>query len=245
MSESANSKPPVLALLAGGLATRLRPITETIPKSMVPVAGEPFIAHQLRMLAGKGIREIVILCGFLGEQIMDFVGDGAQFGCSVRYVSDGDVRRGTGGALAHALPLLDHTFMVVYGDSFCATDYLAIYSAFQQSGKAGLMTVFHNENLWDKSNVIYENGRIVRYDKTQQAPEMHYIDYGINVFSRDAFAPFAGKETFDLAELQMDLVSRDSLAGFEVAERFYEVGSHTGLAETDALLGAIGSGSDG
>jgi NDP-sugar pyrophosphorylase family protein len=247
MSESANNSvavttgPPVMAILAGGLATRLHPMTETIPKSMVLVAGEPFLAHQLRMLAARGLREIVILCGFLGEQIVEFAGDGSRFGCNVRYAFDGDVRRGTGGALAHALPLLGETFMVIYGDSFCSTDYLAIYAAFRASGAVGLMTVFHNHDLWDASNVIYQDGRIVRYDKERKTPKMHYIDYGINVFSSAAFLPFTGRPSFDLAELQMDLVARDALAGFEVAERFYEVGSHAGLAETDAFLGAMRS----
>ena len=241
MSESANSKSPVLAILAGGLATRLRPITETIPKSMVPVAGEPFLAHQLRMLVSRGLEDIIVLCGFLGEQIVDFVGAGSQFGCRVRYVFDGEVRRGTGGAIAIALPLLGDDFMVVYGDSFCSTEYLAIYSAFVHSGKLGLMTVFHNQNLWDTSNVIYADGKIVRYDKMHRTPDMHYIDYGINVFSKEAFAPFRDMEAFDLAALQMDLVARGTLAGYEVAERFYEVGSHSGLAETNELMGAIRS----
>lgn len=228
-----------MAILAGGLATRLRPITETLPKSMVPVAGEPFIAHQLRMLASRGLHDIVVLCGFLGEQIVDYVGDGAPFGCAVRYAFDGEVRRGTGGAIAQALPLLGDRFMVVYGDSFCSTDYLAIYSAFAASGKPGLMTVFHNKDLWDKSNVLYEKGRIVRYDKVQQTPDMHYIDYGINVFAREAFEPFRAQAAFDLADLQTDLVRRGALAGFEVAERFYEVGSHAGLSETNAFLQAV------
>jgi len=242
MNGSANSKQaPVIAILAGGLATRLRPLTVSIPKSMIQVAGEPFIAHQLRMLVRNGIREVVILCGFLGEQIVEFVGDGRAFGCNVRYCFDGETRLGTGGAIRNALPLLGDTFLTIYGDSYCATDYQAIYDAFLASGKLGLMTVFRNENLWDKSNVEFSDGQILRYDKEIQSPEMHYIDYGINAFSADAFAAIGKESAFDLATLQMELLRQQSLAGFQVFERFYEVGSHQGLAETDVYLSAAAS----
>jgi NDP-sugar pyrophosphorylase family protein len=237
MSEPASNKPaPVMAILAGGLATRLRPLTETIPKSMIEVAGEPFIAHQLRMLAIKGITDVVILCGVMGEQIVDFVQDGNAFGCSVRYCFDGEIRRGTGGAIRNALPMLGEKFMVVYGDSYCDTDYLRIFESFLASGKLGLMTVFQNENNWDKSNVIFRDNQIVRYDKEHQTAEMNYIDYGINVFSAKAFDAIPQEPAFDLATLQMELIRRNSLAGFQVFERFYEVGSHAGLAETDSFL---------
>jgi NDP-sugar pyrophosphorylase family protein len=237
MTEPENNEDrPVIAILAGGLATRLRPITETIPKSMVLVAGEPFISYQLRMLARQGFRDIVILCGFLGDQILDYVGNGAAFGCNVRYAFDGETRRGTGGAILNALPMLGEKFLVIYGDSYCSTDYRAIYSAFAASGKCGLMTVFHNRDLWDRSNVVYENGRIVLYDKDTQRPEMHFIDYGINVFSKDAFTDVHQRAAFDLAEIQTKLVECNQLAGFEVKERFYEVGSHAGLNETDEFL---------
>jgi len=242
MSESPSSKEsPVIAILAGGLATRLRPLTETIPKSMIQVAGEPFIAHQLRMLVHKGIHDVVVLCGVMGEQIVDFVEDGSAFGCNVRYSFDGEIRRGTGGAIRNALPLLGEKFMVVYGDSYCSTDYVRIYGAFLVSGKMGLMTVFQNEDHWDKSNVEFRDNKIVRYDKEHQTSKMRFIDYGINVFSAKAFETINSKEAmFDLSVLQMELVRRNSLAGYQVFERFYEVGSHAGLAETDLLLRNIG-----
>lgn len=229
---------PVMAILAGGLATRLHPLTETIPKSMIQVAGEPFIAHQLRMLESKGISEVVVLCGFLGEQIVEFVKDGSAFGCNVRYCFDGERSRGTGGALRNALPLLGQQFMVMYGDSYCSTDYLAIDEAFLASGRLGLMTVFRNMNSWDRSNVEFCNGRILRYDKQHPSPEMQYIDYGINVFSAQAFEVIApeSEAVFDLATLQTELLRRNSLAGHQVFERFYEIGSHAGLAETDTYL---------
>lgn len=230
-----------MAILAGGLATRLRPLTVSIPKSMIQVAGEPFIAHQLRMLVRNGIREVVILCGFLGEQIVEFAGDGQSFGCDIRYSFDGNTRLGTGGAIRNALPLLGNQFLTVYGDSYCATDYLAIYGTFLASEKLGLMTVFRNHNLWDKSNVEFSDGKILRYDKELSTPEMHYIDYGINAFSANAFAGTEAGSMFDLATLQTELLRRQSLAGYQVFERFYEIGSHQGLAETDLYLSSEGS----
>jgi NDP-sugar pyrophosphorylase family protein len=237
MSESVDNKEaPVIAILAGGLATRLRPLTQTVPKSMIQVAGEPFIAHQLRMLVHRGFREVFVLCGFMGQQIVDFVQDGKQFGCKVHYSFDGEIKLGTGGALRNALPCLGERFMVIYGDSYCRTDYMAIFSAFIASGKLGLMTIFQNNNLLDKSNVEFSDGRIVHYDKEHQTPEMLFIDYGINVFSAKAFATIEPGAAFDLSTLQVDLVRLNSLAGYEVYERFYEVGSHAGLAETNIFL---------
>jgi len=236
MNESFDKKLPSMAILAGGLATRLRPLTETVPKSMLLVAGEPFVAHQMRMLAREGFRDIVLLCGFLGEQIESFVGDGSLFGCHVRYSYDGETLRGTGGALRRALHLLNHDFMVIYGDSYCPTNYRRIYEAFSRSKQKGAMTVFHNENQWDRSNVEFRDGRILCYDKERCTPGMTYIDYGIGAFRSSVFANWEGNCAFDLSAVQMKLLAEDQLAGVEVHERFYEIGSTEGLEETSRLL---------
>jgi NDP-sugar pyrophosphorylase family protein len=230
---------PPMAVLAGGLATRLRSITATLPKSMLPVAHEPFVAHQLRLLARQGITDVVLCCGHLGEQIVAFVGDGSAFGCNVRYSFDGDRLKGTGGALKQGLPLLGETFMVMYGDSYLPTNFRAVYQSFLQSGKQGLMTLYQNNNLWDKSNVIFREGRILQYDKRNQTPEMHHIDYGLGVMRAQVLVDWNFDEPFDLSSVYEALVSRGELAGYEVAERFYEIGSHAGLNDTSALLEAI------
>lgn len=235
------NKMPPIAILAGGLATRLRPITTTIPKSMVPVGGEPFVAHQLRSLAKQGITEVVMLCGYLGDQIQDFVGDGSTFGCHVQYSFDGDKLLGTGGALRRALPLLGDAFMVVYGDSFLSEPFGPVWQAFVGSRKPALMTVFHNENQWDKSNIEFRDGVIIRYDKTVQTPDMHYIDYGMGCIRTAALAQWPENEVFDLALFYRSLVEKRELAGYEVKERFYEIGSHAGLEETDVLLKRLAS----
>jgi NDP-sugar pyrophosphorylase family protein len=227
---------PTLALLAGGLATRLRPITETIPKSMVEVAGEPFIAHQLRLLAREGVSDVVICTGYLGEQIEAYVGDGSGFACHVRYSTDGDKPLGTGGALRRALPLLGERFLVMYGDSYLNTRFRSVYEVFCSRALAALMTVFRNEDRWDSSNVEFADGIVRRYDKLNRTPAMHYIDYGLGVLDAGVVRACPEGTAFDLAELYGGLAGRGMLAGYEIRERFYEIGSPAGLAETDAFI---------
>jgi NDP-sugar pyrophosphorylase family protein len=231
-----------VAVLAGGLATRLRPITETIPKSLVSVAGRPFIEHQLEQLSREGVRRVVLCLGHLGEMVRDLVGDGARFGLRVDYAFDGPKLLGTGGALRRALPLLEDPFFVLYGDSYLPIPFGPVAEAFLRSGKQGLMTVFRNEGSYDASNVVFADGRIRTYDKTVKLPEMRHIDYGLELLRPVAFEAFADRESFDLADLLKDLLARDQLAGYEVATRFYEIGSHAGLRELDALLGQPAGG---
>ncbi|MFZ0662717.1 MAG: sugar phosphate nucleotidyltransferase [Acidobacteriaceae bacterium] len=227
---------PPLALLAGGLASRLGALTERVPKSLLTVAGEPFVAHQLRLLAGQGIRDVVICCGHLGGMIAEFVGDGARFGCRVRYSFDGPPLLGTGGAIVKALSLLGPRFWVMYGDSYLTAEFAPALGAFEASGKTALMAVFRNDDRWDASNVEFADGKILRYAKGACFPEMRHIDYGLGIYSAAAFAGLPQGEAFDLAEVQRDLIARGAMAGFEGAERFYEIGSAAGLAETDEFL---------
>lgn len=227
---------PVATILAGGIATRLRPITQKIPKAMVEVAGQPFILHQLALLRHKGITRFVICAGYLGEQIVEVVGNGQAFGVQVDYSFDGPTLLGTGGALKKATPLLDDDFLVLYGDSYLDCDYQAAYEAFKMSGQSGLMTVFRNESRWDTSNVIFADGKIVAYDKVNLTPEMKYLDYGLGVLRREALGQIPDHQPYDLAQLYQALLKQNNLAGFEVMQRFYEIGSPEGLAETENYL---------
>lgn len=225
-----------VAILAGGLATRLRPITETIPKALVPVAGKPFICHQLEYLYAQGIRCVVLCIGYLGEMIESVVGDGAQFGLDISYSPDGATLLGTGGALKQAMPLLGKKFFVLYGDSFLPVDFEKIQIAFNNSKNLGLLTVLKNENRWDKSNVLFRKGQLVEYNKHQPLPEMNFIDYGLGVLSCEAIENYPAGRFFDLAEVYRKLSLQGQLAGYEVHERFYEIGSHNGLKETEAYF---------
>jgi len=226
-----------VAILAGGLATRLRPITEKIPKSLVPVAGKPFLAHQLEMLHARGIRHAVLCIGYLGEMIQRDFGSEA-FGIRLDFSFDGEKLLGTGGAIKRALPKLGEEFFVLYGDSYLPIQYAPVAEAFQRSGKLGLMTVYRNEGKYDTSNVVFADGEIKIYDKKNQLPAMRHIDYGLSLFKAPVFDTYPADEKFDLAEVMGKLVRERQLAGYEVPERFYEMGSPAGLAELEQLLAA-------
>ncbi len=225
-----------VAILAGGLATRLRPITETIPKTLVTVAGEPFLAHQLRLLHSHGFRRAVLCVGHLGEMIEQQFGDGQAHGIDLRYSFDGPKLLGTGGALKRALPLLGEKFVILYGDSYLPMDYAAAVAAFEASGQPGLMTIFHNQGRWDTSNVVFADGTIRTYDKKERQPAMQHIDYGLGILRAATLTAYPDDQSFDLADVYRDLSRTGHLAGFEVRHRFYEIGSHEGLAELDQLL---------
>lgn len=225
-----------VAILAGGLATRLQPITEKIPKLLVKVAGEPFFNHQLRLLRSRGVTDVVVCAGHFAEQIIDRYGNGDTWGIRIQYSLDGPKLVGTGGALIRALPALGSVFFVLYGDSYLPVDYRAVADRFHRSGLPGLMTVYENHGKYDASNVWYEDDAIKVYDKRQRIPQMRYIDYGLGMFHASAFDGFSREEPLDLADLQKTLASRGELAGFEMKERFYEIGSFAGLNELDALL---------
>lgn len=221
-----------VAILAGGLATRLRPITSHIPKAMVDVAGRPFIAWQLDYLQQQGVTHVTLCAGYLGEQIEAFVGDGTSYGLHVDYSFDGPKLLGTGGALKQALSRLGDAFFVFYGDSYLPINFQQVAKDFQRQAKPALMTVLKNNNQWDTSNVLFSNGSLLEYNKHHPRAEMAYVDYGLGVMSASVLAQYPDKELFDLADVYHQLSIAGNLAGYEVFERFYEIGSHEGLRET-------------
>jgi NDP-sugar pyrophosphorylase family protein len=223
-----------VAILAGGLATRLKPITETIPKALVDVAGKPFVAHQLALLREAGVTRVVLCVAHLADQIEAVLGDGRAFGLQIAYAHDPLL--GTGGALRNALPLLGDTFLTLYGDSYLRCDYAAIARAFVASGKQALMTVYKNDGRYDASNVRFADSRIVTYDKTPGVPGLTHIDWGLGGFAASAFAGYPADGKLDLATVYRDVLARGELLGYEVTERFYEIGSPAGLDDTRRLL---------
>jgi NDP-sugar pyrophosphorylase family protein len=230
-----------VALLAGGMATRLRPITETIPKAMVEVAGRPFIDHQLELLRRNGIRRVVMCLGYRGQQLERHVGDGSAWGIRVSYSYDGETLMGTGGAVRRALHLLgDDVFWVMYGDSYMDIDYAAVLDHFGRSGADALMTVFRNANRWDTSNVVFRDSKLLRYDKKTRTPDMDYIDYGVALLRRPAAERIPTDRPFDLAELYTALVAEGKMVGHEVTKRFYEIGTPAALEEAARYLASRG-----
>jgi NDP-sugar pyrophosphorylase family protein len=225
-----------VVILAGGLATRLRPLTERIPKALVEVAGCPFLEHQINLLKRNAITEVILCVGYLGEMIEQRYDDGKTLGVRLRYSYDGPKLLGTGGAIKKALPLLADAFFVLYGDSYLPVDYQSVAAAFREADKPALMTVFANADAWDTSNVRFEDGRIRLYSKREKLKEMRYIDYGLMVCTRHVFDGTPYDVPFDLADTLEELSRRGQLAGFEVSQRFYEIGLPAGLAELDRLL---------
>lgn len=227
-----------VAILAGGLAKRLRPLTEGLPKALVEVAGRPFAVHQVELLRRQRIDDVVWLVGYRADQIQAALGDGSRWGMRFSYVHDGPVPLGTGGAIRQALPRLGEAFFVMYGDSYLECDVAAVERSFVESGRLGLMTVYRNGGLFDASNVEFAGGRILRYSKETRTPDMQHIDWGLGILRADAFSPYPAGRPLDLARVYQDLLAANELAGYEVSNRFYEVGSPQGLAATDAHLRA-------
>jgi NDP-sugar pyrophosphorylase family protein len=223
-------------ILAGGLGTRMRPLTEACPKTLLPVRGRPFAYHQLHWLAAQGVTEVVYSIGHQGELIRRYWDQERWPVSGIRYVDEGRELRGTAGALrlAREQGVLDERFFVIYGDSFLPVQLGPIWRAFQDCAQPALMTVLRNEGRWDRSNVIYEPGRVVLYDKAA-APGMQYIDYGLSCFRRDVFDD---PGPADLAALFHELSVQRKLAGVQVHERFYEIGSPAGLRDFEQYLDA-------
>lgn len=226
---------PTVFILAGGLGTRLGSLAAKTPKAMVVVAGEPFIAHQLRLLKSRGFNRVVLCTGHLGEEIENYVQSGAAFGLTVDYSHDGGIRLGTGGSIKAALKSFPElaTLALTYGDSYLDIDFDPARNAFADSGKQGLMTVFHNCNRFGASNVRFEQGQVLHYEKG--GSNLEYIDYGFSFLRRESFDLVDG-EMFDLSILWQNLITSSQLAGYQVAERFFEIGTAEGLAETEALI---------
>jgi NDP-sugar pyrophosphorylase family protein len=218
------------------------PETRTIPKTLLPIRGTPFATWQLSWLARSGIDSVVYCVGYLGQPIRDHVGDGASWGLSVRYVDEGDHLRGTAGALrlAYDEGALEQDFLVLYGDSWLQVDPARVLRAARKRGEPALMTVFRNDGRWDDSNVVLEGARVARYEKGLPAPpaQMRWIDYGLLAFRREVIGERvpATCGPADLAPVCRELASDGLLAGFEVGERFYEIGSVAGRDELEALF---------
>jgi NDP-sugar pyrophosphorylase family protein len=225
-----------VVILAGGLATRLRPITEKIPKALLEVGQRAFLEHQIELLKRNSINEVILCVGHLGEMIEQRYGNGNSLGVRMKYSYDGPKLLGTGGAIKKALSILPKAFFVLYGDSYLPVDYQAVAAAFEERRKPALMTVFANADAWDKSNVWFQDGCIQLYSKREKLPQMRYIDYGLMICTREIFEDFSDNVSFDLADTLENLSRTGELAGYEVNQRFYEIGSPSGLVELDRFL---------
>lgn len=225
-------------ILAGGLGTRIKDVAGDLPKSLIPVAGRPFIEHQFDLLRRQGLTDVVLAVGYRGNEIEDHVGDGSRLGMRVVYSREPEDRlMGTGGALVNALPLLQEEFLVLYGDSYLPVDYAAVVDAFRACECPAMMTVFRNEGRWDRSNTRIDQGRVIYYSKQAMPGEADYIDYGLSAWRRSVMESYRDAERpLDLARMQADLVARGEMAAHVVTERFYEIGKPDGWKELNEKL---------
>lgn len=230
---------PPVCILAGGLGTRLGDRVRSVPKPLIEVAGQPFLLHQLRLLADHGAERVVLCVGYLGALIEERVGLG-RYGLRIDYSHDAAGLDGTLGAIRRALPLLGEPFLVLYGDTYLRLDYRAAAAAWQASTLPAMMTVLRNDDRWEASNAVYAEGRVLVYDKHAPVPEMRWIDYGLGGLAPESVALVDPAEC-DLAGLYGTLAAQGRLFGYEVAERFYEIGTPSGLAATDAFLRGDGA----
>jgi len=220
-----------VAILAGGLATRLEPVLKDTPKSLIEICGKPFIDWQLKLLAQSGIDRVVLCTSYKSELIEKYVGDGTKYGIQINYSKDGQTQLGTGGAIKKATQQLEDSFMVLYGDSYLPIDYKSVQGAFKKLNNAALMTIYKNDNELDASNVFFEFGKVKKYSKGAKSDEFNYIDFGLSFFNKSVFSQYRPDQNFDLSETFSDLCKSNQLAAYEVKERFYEVGSISGISD--------------
>lgn len=218
-------------ILAGGMATRLGELSKSLPKSLMDVNGIPFLFHQINMLKYRGVTELVLCTGHLGEMIEEYAGNGDEFGVKIRYSRDGSTLRGTGGAIKNALPFVNDQFFVINGDTYLPIDLNQIDRAFSASEKLGIMAVFKNQDRWDTSNVIMNGNLVEQYVKNGGVPNMHFIDAGIVMFKKSVFIEYPFGDIFPLEDVYVKLIQSKEMAGFETDQRFFEIGSKAGLQE--------------
>jgi NDP-sugar pyrophosphorylase family protein len=215
-------------ILAGGLGTRMGPVTRDIPKPMVPIAGAPFLVHQLRLLRSYEIRDIVLLTGYLGEQISGYFKSGAEFGVRLQY-SQEPVPLGTGGALALAAPLLGDSFLLLYGDSYLPIAYPEVLSRLEVGRKGSLMVVYDNrhEDTSVRNNVALDDaGSVLRYDKTGQSEDLQYVEAGVLAFRRDVLSLIPSGRPVSLEnEIFPELIAKRNMLSFKSAQRFFDIGT--------------------
>jgi len=221
-----------IVIIAGGLATRLYPITQKIPKSMIEIGGKPFLQWQIKLLKKNKITDIILCVGQMAEQIEEYFGDGSKFGVKLTYSKEKpDQLLGTGGALKNAQDLLDDIFMVTWGDSYLDLDYQKVEKFFLKNNKLGLMSVWHNKNKIEPSNVTIEGNLIKSYSKKRLTKEIEYIDYGLLIFRKEALKFLPENQKTDFSVLNQALIKRKQLLAYNTGKRYYQIGNFPGLEE--------------
>lgn len=229
-----------IVILAGGIASRLYPLTKKIPKSMIKVCEKPFFNYQIDLLKKNQIDEIVMCIGIFSEQIIDYFGDGKKFGISIKYSKENpNDLLGTCGAIKNAEKYLDEVFFVMYGDSYLPINFNDIYEKFLKSKKYGLMTIYKNQNKFDTSNVAIENDLVSIYDKSQKNKNLQYIDYGLSILNKQVLNDIPSNKFVDLEFLFKQMIEKKMLTYYISEERFYEIGSEEGIRDFENFVKSL------
>lgn len=224
-----------MVILAGGLATRLRPLTKNIPKAIAIVAGKPFIFWQLELLKKCNFKNVIILTGYLGEKIEKLVGNGKNFNLDIRYYNDGDVLLGTGGAVKKISKNLPDHFFLMYGDTYLPINFKRVEDFFFLNKLNNVMTIAQNKDYEKFYNVYFKNNKILSYDKKNKTKKANYIDYGLSIFSKDTFFK-TKKNAFNLDLIFQKLINRNDIKGYIVHKSFYEINTIKSLELTEHYL---------
>jgi MurNAc alpha-1-phosphate uridylyltransferase len=225
-----------VVVLAGGLGTRIASLTgDSMPKALLPVAGLPFLAHKLSEISRLGGERVVLLLGHRADPIVEFVGNGSRWNLEIAIVRDGGRLRGTGGAVKWAAPVLPEQFWLTYGDTLLDADLERAEHDEVMIGAAGTMTVLHNRDRWQVSNVSVDERLVVAYDKHAVPGRHDYIDYGYLHLPASAIMSVPVDE-FDLSVALEPLIASRSLAAAVVSEPFHDIGTPDALAETERWL---------
>ena len=167
---------------------------------------------------------------------MEVLNQNDNLGLDISLSFDGDSQLGTGGAIINALEHLEDEFLVQYGDTYLPIDYKKLVHFYGENKNNNILTVYKNQNKYDKSNIIFDKNKIILYDKDSDDERKEYIDYGLSLLKKDTFKEHDYDGFIDLSSIYKILISKNKLIGFEVYQRFYEIGKISGIEETEKFL---------
>ncbi|MBI4233156.1 MAG: NTP transferase domain-containing protein [Chloroflexi bacterium] len=227
-------------VLAGGRGTRLRPLTYSVPKVMVPVGGRPFLSYLLGHLKACGLTDVVLCIGYLGEQIQDCFGDGAALGMNLSYSREGEHLLGTAGALKLAEPMLEEWFLVLNGDTYLPIDYRHVTSAFVTGHWPAMMVVYDNKEATGvAANVALDDKlrAVVRYAKGRADPAIRFVDAGVSILRRTVLDGLAPGQVASLEQSVFPHLAEAGHLGAHLSTSpFYDIGTFEKLRLFEGVL---------
>ncbi len=216
--------------MAGGLATRIRPLTNEIPKSLVSIEERPFLQYQIELLTCYGIKDIILCVSYMGKKIENCFGDGNKYNARIIYSYEKEKLLGTGGALKLAEKNLKENFFLIWGDSYVNLNYKEMHDFHLKNSDNFDVTIaiFYNIRNYDKSNIVYKSGKIKKYEKNS-TDKMKYIDAGVMVINKKLLLRIPPGKVFQIENLFTKLAKEEKIKPFLIKKRYYEVGSLKGL----------------